>query len=147
LRQFNGNIIQGESQQTSILVSRHERTWRTGIGTELKQRTGEAKQMAVESPANADDSTGAASCETEEWQAINWQTATLSVRRLQVRIVKAVQEGRWGKVKSLQHLLTHSFSARALAVKRVTENTGKPEFRPSTTGSEKGPWRGLSRMR
>ena len=47
------------------------------------------------------------------------------VRRLQARIVKAIQEGRWGKVRALQHLLTHSFSAKALAVRRVTENQGK----------------------
>jgi RNA-directed DNA polymerase len=47
------------------------------------------------------------------------------VRRLQARIVKATQEGKWGKVKALQHLLTHSFSGKALAVKRVTENQGK----------------------
>jgi RNA-directed DNA polymerase len=39
--------------------------------------------------------------------------------------VKATQEGKWGKVKALQHLLTHSFSGRAIAVKRVTENQGK----------------------
>jgi RNA-directed DNA polymerase len=42
-----------------------------------------------------------------------------------VRIVKATQEGKWGKVKALQRLLTHSFSGKALAVKRVTENQGK----------------------
>jgi RNA-directed DNA polymerase len=36
-----------------------------------------------------------------------------------------MQEGRWGKVKALQRLLTHSYSAKALAVKRVTENKGK----------------------
>jgi len=47
------------------------------------------------------------------------------VRRLQARIVKAVQEGRWGKVRALQHLLTHSFSGKAIAVKRVTSNEGK----------------------
>lgn len=47
------------------------------------------------------------------------------MRRLQARIVKAKQEGRWGKVKALQRLLTHSFSGKALAVKRVTENQGK----------------------
>jgi RNA-directed DNA polymerase len=35
------------------------------------------------------------------------------------------QEGRWGKVRALQWLLTHSFSGKAIAVKRVTENTGK----------------------
>jgi RNA-directed DNA polymerase len=47
------------------------------------------------------------------------------VRRLQARIVKATRERRWGKVKILQRLLTHSFSGKALAVKRVTENQGK----------------------
>jgi RNA-directed DNA polymerase len=39
--------------------------------------------------------------------------------------VKAVKEGRWGKVRALQHLLTHSFSGKVLAVRRVTENQGK----------------------
>lgn len=33
--------------------------------------------------------------------------------------------GRWGKVKTLRRLLTCSFSGKALAVKRVTENMGK----------------------
>jgi RNA-directed DNA polymerase len=47
------------------------------------------------------------------------------VNRLQVRIVKATQAGKWGKVKALQRLLTRSFSGKALAVKRVTENHGK----------------------
>jgi RNA-directed DNA polymerase len=39
--------------------------------------------------------------------------------------VKAVQAGRWGKGRALQHLLTHSFSGKALAVRRVTENDGR----------------------
>ena len=47
------------------------------------------------------------------------------MRRLQTRIVKATREGKWGKVKALQRLLTHSFSGKALAVRRVTENSGK----------------------
>jgi RNA-directed DNA polymerase len=46
------------------------------------------------------------------------------VRRLQNRIVKAVQQGKWRKVRALQHLLTHSRSAKLLAVLRVTENEG-----------------------
>ncbi len=57
------------------------------------------------------------------------------MRRLQARIVKASQEGRWGKVKSLQHLLTHSFSGKELAVRRVTENQGK-----RTPGVDKETW-------
>ena len=68
---------------------------------------------------------GAVSDTSLHWHAIDWQKVHGNVRRLQVRIVKAVKEGRWGKVKALQHLLTRSFSGKALAVKRVTENQGK----------------------
>jgi len=52
------------------------------------------------------------------------QTPEEIVRRLQTRIVKAQEEGRWNKVKVLQRLLTHSHSAKILAVERVTENEG-----------------------
>src|SRR3954470_9294932 len=68
---------------------------------------------------------GAASHAAEGWHTINWESAYRNVCRLQARIVKAIQEGRWGKVKALQYLLTHSFSGKALAVRRVTENQGK----------------------
>jgi RNA-directed DNA polymerase len=60
-----------------------------------------------------------------DWNCIDWYKVQREVRRLQARIVQATQEGRWGKVKALQHLLTHSFSGKALAVRRVTENQGK----------------------
>lgn len=66
-------------------------------------------------------SPGIATC----WEAIDWKTARAYVKKLQMRIVKAQKEGRISKVKSLQWLLTHSFYAKALAVKRVTENPGK----------------------
>lgn len=69
--------------------------------------------------------TGAASREPQMWHAINWRKAHREVRRLQARIVKATQEGRWGKVKALQRLLSRSYSAKVLAVKRVTGNEGK----------------------
>jgi len=81
--------------------------------------------MTVALTAKAVKLTGAASPETVQWHGIDWSKAHRNVRRLQVRIVKAMQEGRWGKVKALQRLLTHSFSAKALAVKRVTENKGR----------------------
>ena len=58
--------------------------------------------------------TGAASHAPVDWHRINWQTVHRNVRRLQARIVQATQAGRWGKVQALQHLLTHSFSGRAL---------------------------------
>jgi RNA-directed DNA polymerase len=75
--------------------------------------------------ANQDHIACAASHEEVDWHAISWQKANQNVRRLQARIVKATQEGRWGKAKALQRLLTHSFSGKALAVRRVTENQGK----------------------
>jgi RNA-directed DNA polymerase len=59
------------------------------------------------------------------WRSIDWDKAQREVRRLQRRIAKAVQEGKHGKVNTLQWLLTHSFYAKALAVKRVTSNKGK----------------------
>lgn len=68
---------------------------------------------------------GAASDRRVDWHGIDWAEAHQTVRRLQIRIAKAVQQRRWGKVKALQRLLTHSFYGKAIAVKRVTENQGK----------------------
>lgn len=59
------------------------------------------------------------------WHAINWRETNRNVRRLQARIVKAVQAGKQHKVRALQRLLAHSLSGQAMAVKRVTENQGK----------------------
>lgn len=69
--------------------------------------------------------TGAASDGEIDWHSIDWAQAHRTVRRLQRRIAKATREGRWGKVKALQWLLTHSLHGKMLAVKRVTENQGK----------------------
>jgi RNA-directed DNA polymerase len=68
---------------------------------------------------------GAVSREAAEWYAIDWQAIHRNVRRLQVRIVQATKESRWGRVQALQRLLTHSYSGKVLAVRRVTENNGK----------------------
>src|SRR5881275_1073912 len=73
---------------------------------------------AAEMPA------GAAPDVATDWHSINWKAVWRNVRRLQARIVKAVREGRWNKVKSLVYLLTHSFSGRALAILRVISNSG-----------------------
>ena len=59
----------------------------------------------------------ASSSGAPQWNQIDWATCERDVRRLQARIVKATREGRHGRVKALQWLLTHSFSGRALAVK------------------------------
>jgi len=59
------------------------------------------------------------------WHQIDWSVTNQHVRRVQLRIAKATREGKTRRVKTLQRLLTHSFHAKALAVKRVTENQGK----------------------
>src|SRR5271169_1017209 len=74
---------------------------------------------------NMDSSMCASSGDAPPWEQLDWPQCERHVRRLQARIVQATQDGRWGKVKALQRLLTHSFSGKALAVKRVTENHGK----------------------
>ncbi len=47
---------------------------------------------AADSPAMVDSP-------ATEWHTIDWYQAHRNVRRLQARIVKATQQGRWGKVK------------------------------------------------
>jgi len=61
----------------------------------------------------------------ENWNNIQWNKTKKTVRLLQERIVKAKQKGQNRKVKSLQFILTKSFSAKLLAVKRVTGNKGR----------------------
>ena len=78
---------------------------------------------------------GATSNEEVDWHSFDWAKIHQIVKRLQTRIAKATREGKYGRVKALQWILTHSFSGRALAVKRVTENQGK-----KTPGVDKVVW-------
>jgi RNA-directed DNA polymerase len=100
--------------------------------------TQKEKQMAAVTTSPDDDeetTAGASFRDVLEWHGISWYRTERNVRRLQARLVKATQEKRWGKVKALQRLLTHSFSGKALAVRRVTENQGK-----NTPGVDKVIW-------
>ena len=61
---------------------------------------------------------------SSQWQSINWMTIEQHVLKLQMRIAKATREGKRGKAKALQWILTHSKAAKFLAVKRVSQNKG-----------------------
>lgn len=74
---------------------------------------------------NVNQTTCAAADHGFAWKSIDWKKCEAQVKKLQERIVKARKEGRHGKVQSLQWTLTHSFAAKAIAVKRVTTNEGK----------------------
>lgn len=72
--------------------------------------------------ANTDS---AASPSGSKWDQIDWSMVHRRVRRLQIRIAKATRDQDWRRVKALQRFLVNSFSAKVLAVKRVSENDGK----------------------
>jgi RNA-directed DNA polymerase len=59
------------------------------------------------------------------WTSINWKKVKKKVQELQMRIAKAVREGKFRLAKSLQWLLTHSFYGRLWAIRRVVTNKGK----------------------
>lgn len=61
-----------------------------------------------------------------EWNQVNWRKLERSVYKLQKRIYKASQRGDVKAFRKLQKMLMKSWSARALAVRRVTQdNQGK----------------------
>ena len=77
------------------------------ITKELGKLLKEVKQMTAETTEaieQMDDCTkaGATSHRMTQWHDIDWYRAQQHVKRLQARIVKATQEGKWGKVKALQ---------------------------------------------
>jgi RNA-directed DNA polymerase len=88
------------------------------------------KQMTV--PPGTDASFDHA----KDWKAINWMAVRQQVRRLQVRIAKAVRNGHHRRASALQWLLTHSRAAKLLAVRRVTTNRGA-----KTPGVDNVTWR------
>ena len=61
-----------------------------------------------------------------EWNTLPWRTIERTVFKLQKRIYQASQRGNTDLVHKLQRLLIHSWSAKCLAVRRVTQdNQGK----------------------
>ena len=63
---------------------------------------------------------------TVEWHSINWRKLERRVYKLQKRIYQASQRGDVKALRRLQKTLMNSWSARALSVRRVTQdNTGK----------------------
>jgi RNA-directed DNA polymerase len=81
-------------------------------------------------------SIGASSTLAQDWKALPWDPIRQRVRRLQMRIAKAIKDKHYGKARALQWILTHSYSAKLLAVQRVTTNKGA-----RTPGVDKQVWR------
>lgn len=146
----------GESERSSVMDGIRAETspdtkvgrlplghsWRENIG----QLLDEEKQMtALGAKATK---AGASSHVADMWDQTNWSYIEATVKRLQVRIAKATREGRWGKVKALQRLLTRSHSSKMLAVKRVTENRGKrtPGVDGEIWSTPAAKWKGMASL-
>lgn len=71
----------------------------------------------------------------QDWMALDWHRIQRNVKVMQIRLTKAAESRDWRRVKTLQRWLTRSFSAKALAVRRVTENRGK-----RTAGVDRVTW-------
>jgi RNA-directed DNA polymerase len=84
----------------------------------IKRREASAEMPPAELCTNASISS------EQDWDSINWDYHVLIVRKLQLRIAKATEERKFSKVKHLQWILTHSFSAKLLAVRDVLQNSG-----------------------
>jgi RNA-directed DNA polymerase len=72
---------------------------------------------------------------THQWNSINWKAVYKRINKLQSRITKATQRGNRNLAKKLQYLLTSSFEAKLLAVRKVTSNKGK-----RTSGVDRQLW-------
>jgi len=97
-----------------LVTLRETRTEDLLVNKPEKQTTTEGRQRG----------TGAAGGLAQQWRSIDRKKCLRQVRRLQRRIAKAVTEGRWNKVKVLQRILSRSYSAKVLAVLKVTSNRG-----------------------
>ena len=63
--------------------------------------------------------------ESSDWQSINWKAVMQFVGKAQMRIAQAETEKDFRRVAKLTRNLTRSWQAKALAVRKVTENKGK----------------------
>jgi len=80
--------------------------------------------------------TGAPSACFSHWNSIDWTMVYWHVHRLQMRIAKAVEAGRWHKVAALSRILTRSYYGKLWAVRRVVTNKGK-----NTAGVDRIIWK------
>ena len=63
--------------------------------------------------------------ESNDWQSIDWKAVMQFVGKAQMRIAQAETEKDFRRVAKLTRSLTRSWQAKALAVRKVTENQGK----------------------
>ncbi len=98
----------GLSLKAASVCRLHPKRLPTSGGCFIVREFGESSKMRTQMTVRQ-DGTGALIDDARQWHAIDWKRAQREVRRLQMRIAKAVKEAKPGKVKALQWLVTHSF--------------------------------------
>ena len=88
-----------------------------------------AKQRSAPAPR------AASSGEQLDWHLIDWGLVQMFVGKMQTRIAQAEMDKDYRRVKRLQRSLVRSWQAKALAIRKVTENTGK-----RTSGVDRELW-------
>jgi hypothetical protein len=88
-----GRLPSGLSSQES-LSNRHKEGKQMAVMKQIATAAG----LYTQEPSATTSLTGAPSHTGNEWHDIDWRKVNQNVRRLQARIVKATQAGRWGKV-------------------------------------------------
>ena len=73
---------------------------------------------------------------TPDWDSLDGAGIRAKVRRLRMRIAKAIRTKRYGQARAWPWWLTHSRAAKLLAVQRVTQNKGR-----NTPGIDGVRWR------
>jgi RNA-directed DNA polymerase len=77
----------------------------------------------------------ASSSKPTDWHSIDWKQVMEFVGKAQTKIAQATMRGEFRRVARLQRNLTRSWQAKALAVRKVTENRGK-----RTSGVDRELW-------
>ena len=137
LPKTGGNLARGTTVQEAEETAKSERlliigrigfTNPTGNGADLLKvfysKEGRLPMNVLHSTTSKDEKRTDKDLATQ-WNSIHWNEVRANVIRLQTRIAKAVVEKKWHLVKRLQYLLTHSYQAKQLAVRVVTQNRGK----------------------
>ena len=81
------------------------------------------------------DNDAASPDESNDWHSIDWKAVMRFVGKAQMRIAQAERDQDFRRVARLSRSLVRSWQARALAVRKVTENQGK-----RTSGIDRELW-------
>ncbi|MDO8888661.1 MAG: group II intron reverse transcriptase/maturase [Hydrogenophaga sp.] len=86
--------------------------------------------------------------EYSEWHTIDWKAVQVFVGKAQAKIAQAELGKDFRRVKRLQRSLTRSWQAKALAVRKVTENRGKrtPGIDRELWDTPSKKWEAVSRL-